>query len=206
MIVIIDYGVGNLASVKNALDQLGVSSVVSNSSEKIRKAKGMIFPGVGAANTGMNNLKEGGLDETIISTIKAGKPLLGICLGMQLLMSFSEEGNVDCLNVISGKVKRFKTKFKVPQTGWNQVEINNDSKLFTGIKNDSSFYFINSYYCDPTVKTIIKGVTTYEHMFCSALEKNNIFGVQFHPEKSGDNGLQPLKNFTDIVYENTTGN
>ncbi|OGK20650.1 imidazole glycerol phosphate synthase, glutamine amidotransferase subunit [Candidatus Roizmanbacteria bacterium RIFCSPHIGHO2_02_FULL_37_13b] len=204
MITIVDYGLGNLGSIKNAFDKLNINSVISSSAKEIEKATGIIFPGVGAAGAGMKNLREMGLDEIIESLIRVEKPLLGICLGMQLFMSFSEEGNVNCLNLINGNVRRFNTKFKVPQTGWNQVKKNRASKLLKGINNNSNFYFVNSYYCDPFDKKIVKGVTEYGQTFCSVFEKKNIFGVQFHPEKSGENGSQLLKNFTDIVYENTT--
>lgn len=210
MIAIIDYGLGNLGSVKNAFDKLGVSSVVTSSSDAIQQAKGIIFPGVGSAQAGMKNLKEMGLDKAIISAIKSGKPLLGICLGMQLLFSYSEEGNTNCLNLITGNVKKFSSPSKIPQIGWNQVvmkpEAWNMKPLFKRIKNNSFFYFVNSYYCDPVDTTIVTGETEYGYTFCSVLEKKNIFGVQFHPEKSGENGLQLLKNFVQFAYANNTSN
>jgi glutamine amidotransferase len=205
MIVIIDYGLGNLGSVKNSLDKLGVKSIVSNSVKKIATGSGLILPGVGSASEGMKNLQKYGLGEMILEQIKMKKPILGICLGMQLLFSSSEEGNTECLNIIEGKVKKFNINLKVPQMGWNQVS-QKSSKLFSGINNNSYFYFVHSYYCQPREIKIIKGSTNYELNFCSTIEKNNIFGVQFHPEKSGDNGLRLLKNFTDIAYANNTGN
>lgn len=205
MIVIVHYGLGNLGSVKNAFDKLGVNSVVSNSNEIIRKAKGIIFPGVGSARAGMKNLKKKGLDKTIISAIERGKPLLGICLGMQLLLSYSEEGKTDCLNLIEGNVKRFKGPLKIPQIGWNRVFFKN-SHLSRGIKNNSFFYFVNSYYCDVADASAQKGATDYGMSFCSVIEKKNIFGVQFHPEKSGKTGLQLLQNFVRFAYENNTSN
>jgi len=205
MIVIIDYGLGNLGSVKNALDKLGVDSMVSKSVKDIEKATGLVLPGVGSATEGMKNLRKSGLNKVILKQIKLKKPILGICLGMQLLFFLSEEGNTECLNVIEGKVKRFNNKLKVPQIGWNQVK-QKPSKLFLGIKDKSYFYFVHSYYCQASEEKIIIGSTEYGINFTSAIEDKNIFGVQFHPEKSGENGLKLLKNFVDIVYANNTGN
>lgn len=205
MIVIIDYGLGNLGSVKNALDKLGIDSMVSKSVDEIKKADGLILPGVGFASEGMKNLRMRRLDDLIRRQIEMKKPLLGICLGMQLLFSSSEEGNVKCLNVIEGRVKKFESDLKVPQIGWNQMR-QTSSKLFSGIKTDNYFYFVHSYYCQPKDKQVEIGITDYGITFCSAFEKQNVFGVQFHPEKSGENGLRLLNNFKDIVYANNTGN
>lgn len=199
MIVIIDYGLGNLTSVKNALNKLKIPATISGNPKIIKKAQALILPGVGAAGQGMSNLKKLGLDDLITEQVKTNKPILGICLGMQLLFSSSEEGNINCLNLINGKVKKFNTKLKVPEMGWNQVEIGNNSKLLKGIKNNSYFYFVNSYYCKPRSKEVIKGLTEYGKKFCSVVQKDNIFGVQFHPEKSGDAGLQLLKNFWEAA-------
>lgn len=205
MIVIIDYGLGNLGSVKNALDKLGVDSMVSKSVKDIEKATGLVLPGVGSATEGMKNLRKSGLNKVILKQIKLKKPILGICLGMQLLFFLSEEGNTECLNVIEGKVKKFNNKLKVPQIGWNQVK-QKPSKLFLSIKDKSYFYFVHSYYCQASEEKIIRGSTDYGINFTSVIEDKNIFGVQFHPEKSGENGLKLLKNFADIVYANNTGN
>jgi len=205
MIVIIDYGLGNLGSVKNALDKLGVDSMVSKSVKDIEKATGLVLPGVGSATEGMKNLRKSGLNKVILKQIKLKKPILGICLGMQLLFFLSEEGNTECLNVIEGKVKKFNNKLKVPQIGWNQVK-QKPSKLFLSIKDKSYFYFVHSYYCQASEEKIIRGSTDYGINFTSVIEDKNIFGVQFHPEKSGENGLKLLKNFVDIVYANNTGN
>jgi len=203
MIVIIDYGLGNLGSVKNTLDKLGVYSLVSNSFEKIEKADALILPGVGSANQGMKNLKKFKLDKLIIGEIKKGKPFLGICLGMQLLFSKSEEGNVDCLNIIEGTVKKFSSKLKIPQIGWNEVRIKNlevrIKNLFKKVPNNSSFYFVNSFYCNPKNKSIIVGESEYGVNFCSILIKNNIVATQFHPEKSGRVGLQFIKNWLSLI-------
>ena len=205
MIIIIDYGLGNLGSVKNALDRVGVDSLISNLPKDIENAAGLILPGVGAAGEGMKNLKARNLIPPLRVVIKQGKPLLGICLGMQLLMTKSEEDTVDCLNLLEGDVKKFVTKLKVPQIGWNTVT-SAKSKLMNGISQSSYFYFVHSYYCVPESKEMCRATTNYSAPFCSIVQKKNIFGVQFHPEKSGENGLQLLKNFETIVYENNTSN
>lgn len=205
MIVIIDYRLGNLASIKNALNKLKISSQISNSPAVIKKAKALILPGVGAAGQGMVNLKSKELDKLIISQASKGKPILGICLGMQLLFSYSEEGKIKCLDIIKGRVKKFrpKSKLKVPQIGWNNINIKKDGQIFKAIPNRSFFYFVNSYYCNPEDKSVMAASTNYGIDFCSILVKGNIFGVQFHPEKSGKVGLQLLQNFwevTDVYY------
>lgn len=194
MIVIIDYGLGNLASVKNALDKLGIPNRISSSSKVLKKAKALILPGVGAAGQGMKNLKSMGLDKVIIEEIEKGKPFLGICLGMQLLFEKSEEGNVDCLGILQGSVKKFKKERKIPQIGWNEIEIQQKSNLFQGVSDNSYFYFVNSFYCLPEEKITI-GLTNYGETFASIVEKKNIVGVQFHPEKSGPAGIKLLENF-----------
>lgn len=196
MIVIIDYGVGNLASVKNALDKLGAKSMISNDPETIKNAKALILPGVGAAGQGMRNLKEKGLDKIVTSEINKGKPFLGICLGMQLLFEKSEEGNVRCLNILGGTVKKFKKMKKIPQIGWNQVDVRRKTEFLNGVDNNY-FYFVNSFYCLPKDKEVIVGVTNYGEKFASVVQKNNVMGVQFHPERSGEVGFRLLKNFVE---------
>ncbi len=198
-IVIIDYGLGNLASVANALTKLEIPFEVSSSPAVVRKAKGLILPGVGAAAQGMKNLKAGSLDAAITEQAKSGVPILGICLGMQLLFSASEEGDTKCLGLVPGTVKKFQTDLKVPQIGWNQVVAALGSKLLKNIKDDSYFYFVHSYYCQPNDPETAKGLTSYDVQFCSVVEQDNIFGAQFHPEKSGDSGLQVLRNFWEAV-------
>lgn len=198
MITIIDYGLGNLASVANALARLGIPYTISSKVADLRAASALILPGVGAAGFGMQNLIERGLAAEIKTQLAKGKPVLGICLGMQLLFSTSEEGNVRCLDLIPGQVKKFETTLKVPQIGWNQVSTVN-SRLLTGITNQSFFYFVHSYYCQPADTTTIAGTTEYDQTFCSVVEANNIYGVQFHPEKSGEAGLQLLRNFGKLV-------
>ena len=199
MITVIDYGLGNLASVANALEKLEIPYEISSNVYVLKNAKAFILPGVGAAGQGMKNLKAKGIDNVLINQAKNGTPILGICLGMQLLFSSSEEGNVECLELVKGKVKKFNSTLKVPQIGWNQVEKSEETRLLKSIKNNSYLYFVNSYYCEPENKDISKGKTDYDLKFCSVLEKDNIYGVQFHPEKSGDVGLQLLKNFWEVI-------
>ncbi|PIQ73398.1 imidazole glycerol phosphate synthase subunit HisH [Candidatus Roizmanbacteria bacterium CG11_big_fil_rev_8_21_14_0_20_36_8] len=195
MIAIIDYGINNLDSIKNALDKLSIPAVVTCDATVINQARILVLPGVGAAATGMNNLKMLGLDKLLTSEVRNGKPLLGICLGMQLLMDWSEEGNVHCLGFVDGIVEKFTDKLKVPQIGWNQMQIIDvQSPLLTDIPDTSDFYFVHSYFCNPDDKNVIVGTTIYGQPFCSIMKQDNIVGVQFHPEKSGKIGFQLLQN------------
>ncbi|MGD9128999.1 MAG: imidazole glycerol phosphate synthase subunit HisF [Candidatus Woesebacteria bacterium] len=196
MITIINYKSGNIGSVTNALDKIGAKYIVTADPTMIKKASKVIFPGVGRAGQAMPELKKLKLEQ-LIQDIRA--PFLGICLGMQLLLSYSEEDNTKCLDIIDGKVKKFpkKNNLVVPQIGWNQVKQIKNEPLFKNIPNNSYFYFVNSYYCDPLKKNII-GQTQYGSNFASVIKKNNFYGVQFHPEKSGELGQKMLKNFCDI--------
>jgi len=198
MIGIIDYGLGNLTSVKNALDKLQVPNFISGDVNKLKTTTGLVLPGVGAARTGMKNLISKELDQFLTVEIKHGKPFLGTCLGMQLLFEFSEEGNTKCLGILKGKVKKFAGSLKIPEMGWNNVKVvNAKSQILKDINDDSYFYFVNSYYCEPEEKRIISGTTDYAVTFPSIIENNNIFATQFHSEKSGEIGLKLLKNFTE---------
>lgn len=194
MIALIDYGAGNLKSVANALSDLNVEFFITANTEEINKAEKIIFPGVGEAASAMSKLKE----KDIVDAIKeTSKPLLGICLGMQLLATFSEERNTKCLDVISTVVKRFDSEqIKVPHMGWNRVEYINRNILFSHIESGDYFYFANSYYLPISEYTIAD--TTYGSPFCSAINKNNFYGVQFHPEKSGKTGIRVLNNFIEL--------
>ena len=199
MIVVIDYGIGNLGSVVNALNKLGIPNQISSDPAVIKIAQALILPGVGAACQGMNNLIDRNLDRLIIQEINKGKPFLGICLGMQLLFQSSEEGNTPCLGVFGGTVRKFSQKRKVPQIGWNNVNQSQPpNRLFRSIPNNSYFYFVNSYYCAPQDWSIVTGTSQYGKKFASVIAQNNVFGVQFHPEKSGPVGFQLLKNFTQL--------
>lgn len=203
---IIDYGVGNLGSVANAIKKLGGTPIISSKINELQQTDALILPGDGAAKVGMENLQRLDLDLFIKSQISNNIPFLGICLGMQLLMEWSEEGNVECLGVIGGKVRKIIGDVKLPQIGWNNIRIKNkELRIMQNIKDNSYVYFIHSYICIPDDAAIITGVTNYGEEFCSVFEKENIFGVQFHPEKSGEVGLNILKNFIDLSFRAKTG-
>ncbi len=194
MIGIIDYGAGNVRSVCNALKRLGVDYRVSHTVEELQRARGLILPGVGEARMAMESLNRRGLLEWL-RTVEV--PFLGICLGMQLLFEQSDERQTDCLGILSGTVVRFDAAHqKVPHMGWNDVRADLRSPLFAGLRERELFYFVHSYYA-PTVPETI-GTTEYGTVFSSAVQKQNFFGVQFHPEKSGAAGLQLLSNFVTL--------
>lgn len=193
MITIIDYGLGNIGSVANTLTRLGQSFQISSDPATIKSADALILPGVGAAGAGMKNLQERGLVEAIQ---QYKKPLLGICLGMQLLFEYSEEGNTPCLGILKGMVKKFLVEKKVPQIGWNEVKfVNQKNALFQHISNNSYFYFVNSYYCQSADTSVVAATSEYGETFASVIAFNNIVATQFHPEKSGDVGFRLLQNF-----------
>ena len=209
MIVVIDYGIGNLASIMNALNRLKIQGLISRDISMIKKADGLVLPGVGAAGEGMRNLKKLGLDKVVIEEINKGKKFLGICLGMQLLFEKSEEGNVECLGLLKGGVVKFKKERKVPQIGWNKIKLkinpfdklrtrNEKLKIMDGIADNSYFYFVNSYYCIPEDESEVAGETEYGEKFASIVMKNNIAATQFHPEKSGQIGMFFLENWSRL--------
>jgi glutamine amidotransferase len=192
MVAIIDYGAGNTKSLQFALERLGASHVLTSDAEKIKQAERVIFPGQGAAGSAMNKLIDTGLDQ-LIPTLK--QPLLGICLGMQLLCEYSEEGGVEGLGIIKGIVKRFGGTVKVPQMGWNSIH-DPKSPLFEGIYEGDYMYLVHSYYvplCKETVAT-----SHYNGPYSVALQKANFYGVQFHPEKSSRKGQLLLQNFLKL--------
>jgi len=198
-IVIIDYGLGNLRSVSKALEAVGAKVEVTNDPDKISKAKAIVLPGVGAFQRGMENLRRINVIPFLVKAIKDGKPFLGICLGLQLLFTESEEHGLHRgLDIIKGKVKRFESSMKVPHMGWNSIKFKVSSskfKVFDGIPSKSYFYFVHSYYAEPQDEAIVVATTEYGQEFVSAVNKNNIWGVQFHPEKSAKLGLKLLENF-----------
>ena len=199
MIAIIDYGAGNLQSVKNALDYLKVKSIITSNANEIIKAKKVIFPGVGSFGDGIRALNELDLIDPIMKAIEDNKPFLGICLGMQVLFEKSEESpGVEGLGIFEGTVKKFKGDLKIPQIGWNQLKIQKESMLLEGVEDKSFFYFVHSYHADPEDKEIVLATTDYGREFVSAIEKDNIFALQFHPERSGEIGLKILENFCKL--------
>ena len=191
-LIIIDYGAGNIKSIQFAFKRLGVDAILSNNIDEIKTADKVIFPGVGEASSAMKMLRESGLDK-VIPTLK--QPVLGICLGMQLMCNFSEEGNTKGLGIFDVEIKRFSNAVKVPQMGWNTVS-NLKSALFTGVKEKEFMYLVHSFYAENCKESI--ATTTYETSYAAALQKDNFYGVQFHPEKSSLAGEQLLKNFLEL--------
>lgn len=191
-LVIIDYGAGNIKSIQFAFKRLGIDAVLSNNIDEIKHADKVIFPGVGEASSAMKMLKESGLDK-IIPTLK--QPVLGICLGMQLMCNSSEEGNTKGLGIFNTTVKKFSDELKVPHMGWNVIK-DLKSSLFSGINENEFMYLIHSFYAEHCKETI--AATDYGLNYASALRHNNFYGVQFHPEKSGLKGEVLLKNFLEL--------
>ncbi|MDC3259484.1 imidazole glycerol phosphate synthase subunit HisH [Flavobacteriaceae bacterium] len=192
-VAIIDYGAGNIKSLQFALERLGVTGYLTADPEQIKNADKVIFPGQGAAQSAMVKLKSHGLD-VIIPQLK--QPVLGICLGMQLLCDYTEEGGVNGLGIIQGKVRRFSDQVKVPQMGWNTIS-KTQTTLFQGIKDHEFMYLVHSYFVPLLPETI--AVSTYNQAYSVALQKDNFYGVQFHPEKSSKAGQQLLKNFLNLT-------
>lgn len=200
MIAIIDYGMGNLRSVEKGFLKVGADAKVVTDAKAVDNAKAVVLPGVGAFRDCMRNLEQMSLIDSIVRSIQKGKPYLGICLGLQVLFTESEEfGIYKGLDVFKGKVVRFQIDLKVPHMGWNNVKILRKPPLFGGITNESFFYFVHSYYVVPDDNTIIATTTDYGVSFTSMVWKDNIFATQFHPEKSQETGLRILKNFGDFV-------
>ncbi len=205
MITIIDYGAGNLFSVRKAIEYFDIDVVISDNPEDILKAEGLILPGVGAFGWGMKLLEEKRLCESIREAVNKGIPLLGVCLGLQLLFEESEESpDVSGLGFIRGRVKRLPNDLPLPHIGWNQVKIIKDTPIFKGINQNSFFYFVHSYYGEPLDRDSVYGITEYGIEFPSVICKENIFAVQFHPEKSSSEGLKIYRNFLEVVYGNNT--
>ncbi len=200
MIIVVDYGMGNLKSVLNAFSKLDADIAISSDPKAIREAPVIVLPGVGAFGICMENLQKRGIAGAVKDHILSGKQYLGICLGMQILFESSEEApGVEGLGIIKGNVPRFKGSMKIPHMGWNSVTIKKESPMFSGIKSGDFFYFVHSFYCAPSDPAVIATTTDYGSPFASSIETGNIFACQFHPEKSQMVGLKLLRNFLDIA-------
>jgi glutamine amidotransferase len=197
-VAIIDYGVGNLRSVEKAFQAGGAEVVVTSDERALRAAERLVLPGVGAFRACMEALSARGFDELVRERVAEGTPLLGVCVGMQMLFDESEEfGATSGLGFLRGRVRRFPEGLRVPQVGWNQVEWRNAHALAEGIEDESFFYFVHSYFCDASEEADVIGSTEYGDVYASVVARANVCGVQFHPEKSQAAGLRLLKNFAE---------
>jgi len=202
MIAIIDYNAGNITSVARALQNIGQNFVITDDTQKLDAASHVIFPGVGAAGEAMAYLRQKKLDMWLKTCFQSGKPLMGICLGTQIILDSSDENNTDCIGLVAGSTKRFPddlasagAALKIPHMGWNSVTLRRNHPVFAGIESAAEYYFVHSYYPAPEDVAAVLGITDYGMSFCSVLAVKNLVAMQFHPEKSGRPGLQILKNF-----------
>lgn len=201
MIAMIDYDAGNIKSVEKALQKLGAEVVITKDPQEILNADKVILPGVGAFGDAMNNLKKYGLDEVIRQVVEKGTPFLGICLGLQLLFERSDESpDAVGLGILKGEILRIPDAegLKIPHMGWNSLHLQNNGRLFKGLKENDYVYFVHSYYLKAEEEEIVKATTNYGVNIHASVEKDNVFACQFHPEKSSDVGLQILKNFVEL--------
>ncbi len=199
-VAVLDYEAGNLRSVETALSYLAADFFVSPEPKEILKADAVIFPGVGEARSAMDVLASRGLGDALWETAERGKPLFGICLGSQIVLSRSEERDATCLDLIPGVARRFAEApgRKIPHMGWNTLKLRRAHPVFDGLPDESSFYFVHSYYPDPAEEALCIGTTEYGREFCAAFARDNVVATQFHPEKSGKNGLLLLRNFLKL--------
>ncbi len=208
VIAIVNYGMGNLRSVQKGFEKVGIQADIVTDPTLLTKAQGVVLPGVGAFGDAMKNLSASGMDQAVLDYIASGRPFLGICLGLQLLFEASEEwGYTEGLGVFPGMVRKLTGDLKIPHMGWNHVHYaslksraDTNSAIFEDIPNGSAFYFVHSYYIDPTDQSIITGTTEYGNPFPVAVGKNNVYAIQFHPEKSSVLGLKLLRNFGGVVH------
>ena len=204
-IVIVDYGAGNLRSVVNAVRSLGHEPHLTADPAEITSAAAVILPGVGEGSAAMTELTRLGLAEALQERGKRNLPLLGVCLGLQVLMGTTEEGgDVPCLNIVPGLVRKLPENHKIPHMGWNQVKQLRSHTIFEGIPDNAYFYFVHSYYADPQDKTAVIGATDYGEQFCSVLAQGSVIATQFHPEKSGETGLRLYGNFLRLALGGRT--
>jgi imidazole glycerol-phosphate synthase subunit HisH len=198
-VAIIDYGVGNLRSVEKAFAANGHEAIVTSDENELRSASKLVLPGVGAFAACMNAFRECGLVDVVLERVASGVPLLGVCVGMQMLFEESDEfGRSRGLGLLRGHVCRFGEQLVVPQVGWNSIQQRSEHPLFAGIEDESFFYFVHSYYCKPEDCEVVVGETEYGVRYASVVARRNIFGVQFHPEKSQTLGLRLLSNFAHL--------
>ena len=200
-IVVIDYQSGNLRSVAKALESVGVSPLVTGDPARLDSADSLILPGVGSGPAAMAALRERGLVEPLRGFAASGRPFLGVCLGLQLLLERTEEGDAPCLGILQGQVRRLPPGLKVPHMGWNEVQFKKQHPLFRGIPQGTHFYFVHSYYADPVDQAGVVGVTEYGIPFCSVYARDNLVATQFHPEKSGALGLRIYENFVAFTRD-----
>ena len=204
-VVVIDYGSGNLRSVFQALEKTGVHPEITDDPGSLLAADAVILPGVGAGDAAMRALRERGLVEPLQEYAASGRPFMGVCLGLQLLMDSTEEGEADCLGIIPGRTRKLPAGLKVPHMGWNVVEFRGSHILFDGIPEASHFYFVHSYYAEPEDRNLAAGITEYGTSFCSVLIRDNLVATQFHPEKSGALGLKIYENFIGYALSRPAG-
>jgi glutamine amidotransferase len=206
MIVIIDYGAGNLRSVANAIAKLGYQSRITSDPGEVLKAQAVILPGVGAAADTVANLKRLRLASPIRQFVTEGRPFLGVCIGLQVLFTSTEEGGGhECLDIIPGRVRRLPSGLKIPHMGWNQVRQTIAHPVFDGIPDEAHFYFVHSYYVAPEDRSLVAGETEYGVRLCSAIARGNLIATQFHPEKSGEVGLRLYDNFIKLALSARVG-
>ena len=198
-IVVIDYRSGNLRSVAKALEAVGAAPVVTEDPSQIDSADALVLPGVGSGPAAMEALNARGLVEPVKKYVAEGRPFLGVCLGLQLLLERTEEGDAPCLGIVPGQVRKLPAGLKVPHMGWNSVDFAINHPVFQGIPPGSYFYFVHSFYADPDSPDVVAGSTTYGIPFCSAYARDNLVATQFHPEKSGAIGLQIYQNFINFA-------
>ncbi len=202
MIVIIDYGAGNLRSVANAITKLGYQPKITSHPRDLVNARAVVLPGVGAAGETIKNLEMRGMVAPIRQFISEGRPFFGVCIGLQILFAGTEEGGgQECLGIIPGQVKKIPAGLKVPHMGWNQVKQVSSHLVFEGIPDDANFYFVHSYYAEPEDKSLVVGETEYGVTICSVIARENLVATQFHPEKSGEVGLKMYDNFIKLAME-----
>ncbi|MAP40624.1 MAG: imidazole glycerol phosphate synthase subunit HisH [Dehalococcoidia bacterium] len=198
-IAIVDYQAGNVRSVQKAFQKVGGHASITSDPDEVIRADALVVPGQGASDSSMIHMREKGLVEPIKEFIASGKPFFGVCLGLQLLMKNSEEGDEPCLGVLQGRTRRLPPGQKIPHMGWNQVDFHIRHPVFDTIPDGSHFYFVHSYYADPDDKSVVACTTDYGVDFCSGAVRENVVAVQFHPEKSGALGLKIYKNFIEDI-------